>query len=340
MTSVSLLMSEESMNRYMKFENRIKELGDKLEGILQIEQRPSRKLNVKRYIDSYFREVRSHERDRDGHHLLYDLMQQVEQSEDKTKYEEYVKRKIIINRSVNLDEINSHKAKYEEIKRRFAYQKHLEKMHREKDIKDTNDKLSTSVEYTKRQLEKYKKTEENEEREKIEHAVKNLKKNEFSHIVSEYFKPLNSPKPTYNIQNNNKNEKIRKSWNPHHKKSASISPVHKKETIIKTPLLKKPDYLLEMRKNKDANSNQPRPEKKWENMLRVDEKYDSKNIYNQIKDVKMKADMLENKAKMEEKILKAAGGLVNYPEKGVKMSEMLIESMKAKLAILNKMNKL
>ena len=59
------------------------------------------------------------------------------------------------------------------------------------------------------------------------------------------------------------------------------------------------------------------------------------NLHNNIDDVKIKASMLENMAKMKEKQLKLTGGAGNNPELGEQVSELYLDVLKAKLSILN-----
>ena len=63
-----------------------------------------------------------------------------------------------------------------------------------------------------------------------------------------------------------------------------------------------------------------------------DKKYD---LHQNIKDVKLKAKILEDKAKMKEKELLLSGGAGSNPELGEFVSEMYLDALKAKLSILN-----
>ena len=57
-----------------------------------------------------------------------------------------------------------------------------------------------------------------------------------------------------------------------------------------------------------------------------------------ISDVKEKINSLEKQAIMQEKLLKLNGGVGNNPEVGKKVSNLLIDSIEAKLSILNQLN--
>ena len=52
--------------------------------------------------------------------------------------------------------------------------------------------------------------------------------------------------------------------------------------------------------------------------------------------VKEKARIMDNEVKKNAKILKLYGGVKNNPEIGQKISNLLIDSIEAKLSILNK----
>ena len=52
--------------------------------------------------------------------------------------------------------------------------------------------------------------------------------------------------------------------------------------------------------------------------------------------VKEKAKIMDNEVKKNEKILKLYGGVKNNPQIGQKISKLLIDSIEAKLSILDK----
>ena len=60
------------------------------------------------------------------------------------------------------------------------------------------------------------------------------------------------------------------------------------------------------------------------------------NIIENVNNIKQQADYLEKEAFMKEKILNLNGGIENNPELGQKVSSLLIDSIEAKLSILNK----
>ena len=113
-----------------------------------------------------------------------------------------------------------------------------------------------------------------------------------------------------------------------------------KKKIDKEISFKKIDYLKQLREKRLLT------EKKNQKILNEKEnqkdkilKNEKSNYIENIYDIKYKGEILENKAKMEEKLIKYNGGIANNPEAGKKMSGYLIDSIQAKLSILNEMYK-
>ena len=88
-------------------------------------------------------------------------------------------------------------------------------------------------------------------------------------------------------------------------------------------------------KDKDINNNGKRMDtiKKWQKELNKKNGNMIQNIYS----VKQQAEDLGKKAEMEEQLLKVNGGIENNPEIGKKITGYLIDSIEAKLSILNQM---
>ena len=100
---------------------------------------------------------------------------------------------------------------------------------------------------------------------------------------------------------------------------------------------KKIDYLKEFERkrniteiNSDNENSIKREKAKWERIIKDNKGTIKQNIQN----VKMKADHLEHLANEKEKILKYKGGIEKNPELGQKISDLLIDSIQAKLTIL------
>ena len=102
------------------------------------------------------------------------------------------------------------------------------------------------------------------------------------------------------------------------------------------PLEKLPDYLTEMRTKNEKISNNSQTKFRtndWDKML----KNNKGNLMDNVERVKKKAEELENKAKMNEKLLQnVSGGVdINLQQK---VSGYYLDSIKAKLSILENIN--
>ena len=110
---------------------------------------------------------------------------------------------------------------------------------------------------------------------------------------------------------------------------------------------KKIDYLKKIYNNKtykeskdndnqslsvDKNKNN---KKKWDDIL----KEKNSTLLDNIEIIKRKADIIDKEADKNEKILKLNGGIATNPKLGRKVSNLLLDSIQAKLSILNQINK-
>jgi len=130
------------------------------------------------------------------------------------------------------------------------------------------------------------------------------------------------------------------------KLNKSLSP--KKNKIKLFPLHPKPknkiDYLTEMIAEKENNKNK-NIEKNADDIIEDNEfnnKKWNKEINNKngtfienINLVKEKAKLMDNKIKEKENLIKLNGGVENNPEIGRQMSDLILDSISAKLSILN-----
>ena len=100
------------------------------------------------------------------------------------------------------------------------------------------------------------------------------------------------------------------------------------------PLDKLPDYLTEMRiRNEDRNHNTSQRKYRpynWDKMLK------NGNLVENVEMIKQKAEHLESQAKMNEKLLNTNGDDVDLQQK---VSNYLIDAIKAKLSILDNIGK-
>ena len=149
-----------------------------------------------------------------------------------------------------------------------------------------------------------------------------LKKNE-----SDSINIVNSS-TNMNLNRNNSNKKIF---------SAVVYPLHPKPE-------KKIDYLEEFRNEKEKKNSSDKNENneeqlnnntiKWEKAMNNNKG----NLIENINYVKEKAKVLDDNLKKKEKVLKLNGGIEKNPEMGQKISDLLIDSIEAKLSILSKVN--
>ena len=147
-----------------------------------------------------------------------------------------------------------------------------------------------------------------------------------------------------NPNNNNSKSKIKKEIKL---LNNSLSPKRSKQKLF--PLHPKPkiriDYLTEMitKKEKKKSLSSDNKELKEEDFNK--EKWNKEmndkngNVIENIDFVKQQAKIIDNKVKQKEKFLKLAGGVESNPEMGVEMSELIIDSIGAKLSILKRINK-
>ena len=130
-------------------------------------------------------------------------------------------------------------------------------------------------------------------------------------------------------------------------KRINLSPIIRTKSLIPD---KKPNYLREMmnkkeEKNRSMSTKSREGEdedlyinqksKKWEKAINNNNGSLMENIHN----IKEKANILEKNAEMKEKLLKLNGGIESNPELGKKVSNLLIDSIEAKLSILKKISK-
>ena len=138
--------------------------------------------------------------------------------------------------------------------------------------------------------------------------------------------------------NNNKNlNKVKKEI----KLNNSLSPKRSKQKLF--PLHPKSktriDYLTEMITKKEMKKslsnekdlNEDFNKEKWNK--EINDK--NGNVIENIDYIKQQAKLIDNKVKQKGQYLKLTGGVENNPEVGNEMSELIIDSIGAKLTILN-----
>ena len=80
----------------------------------------------------------------------------------------------------------------------------------------------------------------------------------------------------------------------------------------------------------DLNKNS----QKWEKVVNTSKG----TLVQKINLVQQKAEIIEKKAEQKEKMIELKGGFENNPELGKEVSNLLIDSIQAKINILKKMN--
>ena len=130
-------------------------------------------------------------------------------------------------------------------------------------------------------------------------------------------------------------------------KKINLSPISRNKSLMPE---KRPDYLRELitkKEEKNRSMSSSHKQKKEDNELNVIEnskKWEKEinnknvNIIENINKIKEKANTLERKAEMKEKLLQLNGGVESNPELGKRVSSLLIDSIEAKLSILKKVN--
>ena len=134
-----------------------------------------------------------------------------------------------------------------------------------------------------------------------------------------------------NINKTKKEIKLNNSLSPKRSKQ-KLFPLHPKSKI-------RIDYLTEMiikkekkrSLSKDKDLNEDFNKEKWNK--EINDK--SGNVIENIDFIKQQAKLIDNKVKQKEQYLKLTGGVENNPEVGNEMSELILDSIGAKLSILN-----
>ena len=142
------------------------------------------------------------------------------------------------------------------------------------------------------------------------------------------------------VNNNEKNNKLQ--IKKEIKLNNSLSPKRTKKKLF--PLHPKPklriDYLTEIitKKEKQKSTSKEKKDLKQDfNKEKWNKEINDKNgtVIANIDYVKEQAKIMDNKIKQKEQYLKLTGGIENNPEVGQKVSELIIDSIGAKLSILN-----
>ena len=130
-------------------------------------------------------------------------------------------------------------------------------------------------------------------------------------------------------------------------KKINLQPITRTSTQIPE---KKPDYLQEIINKKEERkrvmSSKERENSNYEidNINKKSKKWEKEinnkggSLIENINNVQEKAKIIDQEADLKEKLLHVNGGIENNPELGRKVSNLLIDSIQAKINILKKMN--
>ena len=297
-----------------------------------------------------------------------------EKQENEIKTEILKKREKIKENSVSLEEIFDFEKKQKEleVKRMLEMEEEKKKLREQwKQTKDILPKFESNMMQMIKEEEK-----KNKEKKELEEAKKKLKQQEiknYSESVNKLFLPKINPSMKKereeriknldvksNIQHITKKkntgriilkkpdpnkpskyswklkleldepEKTNKNKNQHQLKRAKSAQKHE-------PLDKLPDYLTEMRlkntQNFENKSQNKEKKNNWDKML----KSEKGTFYENVEKAKKRVEQLEEKAKMSEKLMQNSSGGID-PDLQQKVSGYLLDAIKGKLSILEKMN--
>ena len=122
----------------------------------------------------------------------------------------------------------------------------------------------------------------------------------------------------------------------------SLNKQNKKSDYLRDIIAEKEEKnKIESSKNENEEENEKivkkaikNKEKKWQKTITDDKG----TLMENISDVKDKINSMESQALMQEKLMKLNGGIGNNPNLGKKVSNLLIDSIEAKLSILKQIN--
>jgi hypothetical protein len=338
METSSLFLSLDR-SRNSDFERKYLELEAKLDNFIETENTQHSKLDVNKIIRNYQENKIKFQNKEVFNELMLEISQVAEQ--DASKYDNYIK-KVITHPSVNLEEIRAHANKYNEIKRRLKFQKEIENFNKREELKSLNQQLSVSVEYTKKQIKRYKDIEKEKQPDVLEKLIKKVNIKEFSKMIQDRLSSEKHIKPAMPLKQEKKLIIKKNIYCPPQiliKSRASKLNENIQSCKARQPLEKRPDYLTPMRiksnvyeKNNQYSYGSFEEEKKWESILKEGS---DKSIHQSIEKVKQKVKDFELKVKRDKELIKYSKGK-QKEDLQEDMTKLLVNSIKAKLAVLNK----
>jgi hypothetical protein len=359
-TNEKMLEIEETISKIIKTE-------------FSINNSSKNKINLKKYIEHYESGKKQLEKDQKESEAMQILIERMNLKQDEVSQieEENANKKRIVK--TKLGDLKAHMEKCDRQRSLSLARKQLNRIERDSMLREENEKLSASFEYSKRNLQEYERRDkELQMKQKHENAMKSIKVKEFSKIVNENLVnkadlklkeeinkriiELNSPtivkkhkRTTKSVVLKEMKDKGKYNWdlklgsiaqientegssNPLKKKKGVSSPI-----VVKKPLIVRPDYLTEKRIVKEylnPNIYKVYNTHKWDKMLN----HKNYPLIKNIEKVKNEMDVIDQKVKMKEQFLRNNGGVLSNAHLGEDISNLLVDSIKAKLAILNKIN--
>ena len=95
------------------------------------------------------------------------------------------------------------------------------------------------------------------------------------------------------------------------------------------------DYLKDLKNSKELLKKVDN-NLKWKKIL--DNKTNNRNIFDNINDVKVQADKMQNEAKFKQQLYNMENNAEKYPQLSEEIGNLYINSIEAKLQILNRIN--
>lgn len=338
---IQLKLEEDKQKRLADMLQKSEARKKQIEGLKeQINQRkPSQKPLYKQMEDAFKQQV---------------LMPSLEQQKAE------LAKKRIQYQPINSEEIKEHSRRHEELRKEQEYKrkKELEQRNLEAQVNMVSNNLHSK--FTAAILEEERLKREEKARQDQERRGNLQKKQQYAKLVKEMFPPIINEGKKFEFENKKRSHKaIRTALSGNHSRDGSMvaiknrpgdyksdigegkitKRVWKENKLVKKPEPKKEikvvDYLLERRNINKDKQNRIEP-------IEIDlqrEVYDEEIDEDKVKKIKAKAEKLERMAQKQERMM-GLGKVDSFKnlQAGDQVNDMMINSIKAKLALLDKFN--
>jgi hypothetical protein len=246
---------------------------------------------------------------------------------------------------LNPDELKAHSKHHEELRRQFEYRRKKEIEQKKLDAQLNLASNSLQSKFTIAVLEEEKRKKEEQERRLQEKQLNINKRLQYSKLVKEMFIPTSvDPSKLEDASRSKSKSKIksaeidrnsakRKIGVTDYKSDIGFRPsLPKKKEPVETKEVKTIDYLAEKRKVREQNP------KQFKNLhVELQKEIEDEIDHSQIEKIKAKAEIIDQRAKLKEmKMGKYGKEEVKGIKAGDKVNDMIISSIRAKLALLDK----